>query len=194
MDRDYVQDQNVKYYAKVKEPFRPWGFGKLYNSTQITDITSRVETFSIIPRTPGRYHTIDLSTGNQASKPLVGTNEYIHRCVRVRIEGHGLGIEEEPDTSYATEALNEVERVLPGRHSAPHTKPPQTYLSDTLKNALKNYELVDSRTEKGETGDSAAPPAGVYWKAKDKLEPLPEDTLGKTELRLLRRSLGTAKR
>jgi hypothetical protein len=111
-----------------------------------------------------------------------------------RIEGHGLGIEEEPDTSYATEALNEVERVLPGRHSAPHTKPPQTYLSDTLKNALKNYELVDSRTEKGETGDSAAPPAGVYWRAKDKLEPLPEDTLGKTELRLLRRSLGTAKR
>jgi hypothetical protein len=34
----------------------------------------------------------------------------------------------------------------------------------------------------------------VYWKAKDKLEPLPEDTLGRTELRLLRRSLGIAKR
>jgi hypothetical protein len=63
-----------------------------------------------------------------------------------------------------------------------------------LKNALKNYELVDPRTERGETGDSAAPPAGVYWRAKDKLKPLLEDTLGGTELRLLRRSLGIAKR
>jgi hypothetical protein len=193
MDRDYVQDQNIKYYAKVKEPFRPWGFGKLYDSTQITDITSRVETFSIIPRTPGRYHNIDLSTGKQTSKPLVGTNEYIHRCVRVRIEGRGLGIEEEPDTSIATEALNEVEKILPELHSTAPKKP-QTYLSDTMKNALKNYELVDPRVEKRETGDSAKPPAGVYWKAKDKLEPLPEDTLGRTELRLLRRSLGIAKR
>jgi len=63
-----------------------------------------------------------------------------------------------------------------------------------MKNALKNYELVDPRLEKRETGDSAEPPAGVYWRAKDKLEPLLEDTLGRTELRLLRRSLGIAKR
>jgi hypothetical protein len=193
MDRDYVQDQNIKYYARIKEPVRPWGFGRLYDSCQVTDMTSRIETFSIIPRTPGRYHTIDLSTGKQTSNRLAGTNEYIHRCVRVRIEGHGPGIEEELDTSYATEALNAVEKIIPGRHSAAPTKP-QTYLSDTSKNALKNYELVSPRTEQKETGDSAEPPVGVCWRAKDKLEPLPEDTLGRTELRLLRRSLETAKR
>ena len=112
--------------------------------------------------------------------------------MRVRIEGHGLGIEEAPDTSYATMALNAVEKVISGMHSAPQTKP-QTYMSDALKNALKNYELVGPGMEQKETGDSAEPPAGVYWGAKDKLEPLPEDTLGRTELRLLRRSLENTK-
>lgn len=59
--------------------------------------------------------------------------------------------------------------------------------------ALKNYELVQSPSVKSETDHAGTGSSGVYWKGKDGLGSLPEDSLGRTEIRLLKRSVETAK-
>jgi len=54
--------------------------------------------------------------------------------------------------------------------------------------ALKTYELVESvGVQNGTTGAG-----GVVWKAKDGSAGLPEEELGRTEIRLLKRSVDMA--
>jgi hypothetical protein len=55
--------------------------------------------------------------------------------------------------------------------------------------ALANYELEQAPSVKVEVDHSSAGSSGVYWKGKDGLGDLPEDTLGATEIRLLKRSV-----
>lgn len=184
---DWIQDMNNKYYASTNEPVKPWGLGKLYDSSQATGLTSRVERFDLTTRTPGRYHVIDTNTGKPAKERLASTNESIHRCVRVRIEEHGPGTEEQPDVCSKIIQLWNLAKKAAGINLA--LKPvPKIYQSA----ALKAYDLVHPGTLHRENGASEKAPDGVYWRAKDALQSLPEDTLGRTEIRLLRRSIGNA--
>lgn len=179
---DWVQDMNTKYYAKVPEPVRPWGLGRLYDSAP----SDSLQSLKPITRTPGRYYRIDTENGQQSKQRLRNTNEAIHRSVRVRIDDGGLGTEEDPDTSEVAKVLK-LARMTIGWHSA---------VASTGKYnspALSNYELVQSTSVQRESDHSGAGNSGVIWKAKDGLESLPEANLGRTEIRMLRRSVETSK-
>jgi hypothetical protein len=178
---NFVQDLANKYYTKVGEPIRPWGFGKLYDSSIVDDAVTF--TAASITRTPGRYHQISLEDGKPTMKRLMGTNECIHRCVRVRIDAGGPGIEELATTSAAGKIFNLVKEQV-GIHSQVK-KELATYVSS----ALTNYELQQAPSVKVEVDHAYAGSGGVFWKGKDGFGDLPEDTLGRTEIRLLQRSV-----
>ncbi|KAH6724128.1 hypothetical protein BKA61DRAFT_664832 [Leptodontidium sp. MPI-SDFR-AT-0119] len=179
---DYVQDLNNKFYATEKEPIRPWGFGKLYDSSMVTDPITLAQSLKPITRTPGRYNRISTENGKQTNVPLKGTGECIHRCVRVRIDGGGKGPEENVDDTVLEKAFTLVKKAA-GFHPD-NTEEGKFYKSP----ALNNFTLVEPPAVKGAKDDSG-PAAGVYWKGVDGLGDLPEDGLGKTEIRLLRRSV-----
>lgn len=156
---DWVQDSNIAYYNKqTPKEVRPWGFGKLYNSSEVTDIKTLAISLLPIVRTPGAYTEVDPQSGLGGKIPLKQPNEFVHRCVRVRIDGGGLG--EEEHGVYKPEAL-------------------------------KDYTIVESPQVKAEK-DHSAVSSGVVWQAKDGRS-LPEDTLGATEIRLLKRYVGLVK-
>ncbi|KAH7342789.1 hypothetical protein BKA65DRAFT_504778 [Rhexocercosporidium sp. MPI-PUGE-AT-0058] len=180
---DYLQDLNNKFYTTTeKEPIRPWGFGKLYDSSMITDPITFAQALKPITRTPGRYHRISTENGKQTNVPLKGTGECIHRCVRVRIDGGGKGPEENVDDTVLEKALTLVKKAA-GFHPD-NTEEGKFYKSP----ALSNFTLVEPPAVKS-SKDASGPAAGVYWKGIDGLGDLPEDGLGKTEIRLLKRSV-----
>ncbi|CAL3966601.1 unnamed protein product [Diplocarpon coronariae] len=179
---DFLQDQNTKFYASEPAPPRPWGFGKLYDSSRVTDPVSLANSLLPITRTPGRYHRVSTGSGQQTGALLVGTGECIHRCVRVRIDGGGRG-PGEPAGSTVGHLLNAVKQAA-GLH--PDATPGGRFYQSP---ALSNYTLVEPVAVKAASDDPALGVSGVYWKAGDGLGDLPEDTLGSTEIRLLRRSL-----
>jgi hypothetical protein len=183
---DWVQDMNTEYYAKVPEPVRPWGLGKIYDSAPITTATGRAQGLNPVIRTPGRYFRVETDNGKPGTQPLKGTNESIHRCARVRMDNGGLGTEEDPDTSEVTKILSTVKNAV-GLQTGVQ--------AGTLKYnsaALSNYELSQPASVEVEEDHSKEGNSGVFWKAKDGLAPLPEAELGRTEIRLLQRSVETA--
>jgi hypothetical protein len=182
---DYVQDLANQYYSKVPEPIRPWGFGKLYDSSIVDGAVTFSEAVAPVTRTPGRYTQISTEDGKPTAQRLTNTNECIHRCVRVRIDTGGPGIEELVPNSTIGNIFNLVEEQA-GIH-AQVKKELATYVSP----ALANYELKQAPSVKVEVDHAYAGSSGVLWKGKDGLGDLPEDTLGKTEIRLLKRSAET---
>ncbi|KAL2075658.1 hypothetical protein VTL71DRAFT_601 [Oculimacula yallundae] len=179
---DYIQDLNNEFYVSEKEPIRPWGFGKLYDSSMVTNPITLVNSLKSITRTPGRYHRISTENGQQTSTPLKGTGECIHRCVRVRIDGGGKGPEENVDDTVLEKALTLVKKAA-GFH--PDTTEEGAFYKSP---ALSKFTLVTPPALKT-AQDPSGPAVGVYWKGNDGLGDLPEDTLGKTEIRLLKRSV-----
>jgi hypothetical protein len=180
---DFVQDLNNQYYAKVREPIRPWGFGKLYDASIISGVGTFAESIKSVTRTPGRYTQISTEDGKPTAQRLKNTNECIHRCVRVRMDAGGPGIEELVPTSTVTKIFNVLKEQV-GIHAQVLKELP-SYVSP----ALQNYKLVQAPRVKFEVDHSGAGPSGVYWKGEDGLGDLPEDTLGRTEIRLLQRSV-----
>lgn len=181
---DYVQDLNRQFYASAREPARPWAFGKLYNSSLVTDPISFATALLPIVRTPGRYHRVSTEDGTQTRVPLQGTGECIHRAVRVRIDGGGKGPEELVGATqldrFVSAAKNAVGIVADSTEEAAYYQSP----------ALSNYTLVEPVSLKTSGNAAAAVPAkAVFWKAKDGKGDLPEDVMGETEIRLLKRSL-----
>jgi hypothetical protein len=170
---DWVQDQNAAYYRKANQ-VRPWGFGELYDSSEVTSITTFAEALAPIVRTPGEYNEVSSDTGIQTDVPLKRTEEYVHRCVRVRIDGHGLGLEEHGSPTKLNKLLDFAKKTL---HLTGVYNPP----------ALKDYQLIQTAAVKAEK-DHSGGPSGVIWQGKNG-RVLPEDTLGETELRLLKRSM-----
>ena len=170
---DWVQDKNQAYYNKNKL-VRPWGFGELYDSSAISleNPSTFLTSLDPIVRTPGEYTEPSPETGLPTTTPLLRTGECIHPCVRVRIDGGGPGLEEDGSSTEISRFLNAAKKAL---HLIGVYNPP----------ALKDYTLVQSqavKTEKGYSGE----PSGVIWKNKDG-KVLPEDILGQTEIRMLRR-------
>lgn len=91
-DLDYVAEQhdlNLRFYEEKKESPRPWGTGKIYNSTKV--ITALVGEKA---RTPGQYFATDTRTGKTTKRRLRETEESVHASVRVRIALKGLGRED----------------------------------------------------------------------------------------------------
>ena len=91
-DTDYVAEQhdfNLRHYEKKKEKPRPWGTGKIYNSTK--GITALV---GENVRTPGQYFATDPKTGKATNRRLRETEESVHASVRVRKALKGLGRED----------------------------------------------------------------------------------------------------
>lgn len=89
-DPDYLiwqRELNVKYYQSLKPPvIRPWAMGELYDSMTGFNILGGTKV-----RTPGQYHVTDPKTGKPSPTLLTNTHEYIHPCVRTRIEKGGRG-------------------------------------------------------------------------------------------------------
>jgi hypothetical protein len=142
---DWVQDNNTAFYnQQVPKQLRPWGFGKLYNSSEVTSLTSLATSLLPIVRTPGYY--------TEVSDDQTKTNKLF---------------------DVAKKALH-----LTGVYNP---------------EALKDFQCVESPQVKTET-DHSAVSSGVVWRAKDGSgRELPEDTLGATEIRLLRRSINNAR-
>jgi len=177
---DWVQDMNTKHYSAAGEGVRPWGLGKIYDSTPNDTFFGKLQGLHPVVRTPGRYHKVSTVSGKEVKQRLQGTNESVHRSVRVRMEDGGLGVEEKPGVTIMAKVVDGVKKFagLPGKYKSP---------------ALKNYELVVPVGIKGEKDHAVAGKSGVVYKAKDGLENLDEAELGKTEIRLLKRSVETAK-
>lgn len=110
-------------------------------------------------REPGRYHAVSPTTGKETERPLRDTGEHIHACVRVRM-GSQKGLGTADSGHYAPEALKEWK--LAGVDHA----------EEFIEDAADQHHLGmhkfrwEHRTDK-------------------KQVPLPEDTLGEAELRLL---------
>jgi hypothetical protein len=174
---DWVQDDNIAWYNKqAPKQVRPWGFGKLYNSSEVTSLTTFATSLLPIVRSPGEYTEVSDKTGNASKTPLNRPEEYIHRCVRVRIDGGGLGQEEHGDKTKTNKLLDLAKKTL---HLTGVYQP----------DALKDYVCVESPQVKSEK-DHSAVSSGVVWRAKDGSgRELPEDTLGATEIRLMKRSV-----
>lgn len=190
---DFVQDLTIKYYTDNKLPVRPWGFGTLYDSAIIKSAETLVEGIDPIIRTPGRYEETDMKSGKPNGIPLKNTNEYIHRCVRQRIEGGGPGIQVRATLSQfpfqyirslfsflskAWTTNSKIDKLLLLGQQALGGHPQM--LAETKSytpKALGNYKLVDDKTK----GAGA-----VFWQAQ-KGNNLFEDELGGTEIRLLER-------
>lgn len=180
---DQVQDWNTEGYTNRNEPVRPWGMGRLYDSASHNKILTAAQGINPIVRTPGKYCQIDLKTGLQNPKaPLKNTNEYIHRCVRVRINAGGLGTEEDPATATAkiVDAGLKVKDFFTHTPAVP-VQDPSPYKSA----ALSEYKLVQPQSVQREVDHSSPGPSGVYWHATDR--DLPEDELGSAEIEMLRR-------
>lgn len=201
-DHDYldrVQDWNTEGYIKRKEPIRPWGMGRLYDSASPNSLLTAAQGINPITRTPGEYHQIDLNSGlPDLNHPLTNTNEYIHRSVRVRMDGGGLGTEDDPPNTTAKVVTGMTTGVMKIKDAFTHTHeppvqppgPPGPYNSA----ALTHYQLQQSERVRTETDHSAPGPADVYWKDRNSGRGLPEDELGRTESRMLRRSVESARR
>lgn len=187
---DWVQDMNLKYYSTVPEPVRPWALGRLYDSTEPTTAMGRAQGFNPVIRTPGRYNKISTVDGKPTSEPLFNTNESIHPCVRIRIDAGGPGTESAPNISEVAKLFNAVRKAT-GLHPDVHNDAPAKYKSP----ALSNYELMqtDEVRNESESKHARAGSSGVYWRAMDGGEGLPEEELGATEIRLLKRSLERGK-
>lgn len=177
---DFVQDLNLKWYATANEPIRPWGMGRLYDSTPDDSIKGLIQSISPITRTPGRYFEVSTVDGQKTKQRLRNTGECIHRCVRVRMNAGGRDIEGNADTSTVSRLLDSVKKAAG-----------QTQSDKYICEALANYDLVQPPNVVTEADHSSSGGSGVVWKAKDGLEPLLEDELGQTEIRLLRRSVKT---
>jgi hypothetical protein len=198
-DHDYldqVQDWNTQGYIKRKEPIRPWGMGRLYDSASPNNILTAAQGLNPIIRTPGEYCQIDLNTGLQDPKrPFLNTNEYIHRCVRVRIDGGGLGTEDDPPNTTAKVVNGVTAGVMKFKEKFLNssTPPPKPVGPPSAYNppALSHYQLQQSDTVRMEVDHANSGPAEVYWRSRN--GGLPEDELGRTEIRMLRRSLAAAK-
>ncbi|TVY93792.1 Uncharacterized protein LAWI1_G000955 [Lachnellula willkommii] len=174
---DFLQDMNNQYYIKQKEPIRPWALGKLYDSAPHNTVKGIVAGLAPIVRTPGRYHVVDDKTGLQTNIRLKNTCECIHPSVRIRMDSGGLGTEEDSKhVSEVSHLLNAVKGLV-GLTSSKYSSA-----------ALKNYDLVESAGVKSE----ATRASGVAWRARDGGEGLPEEELGRTEVRLLKRSVDVA--
>ena len=101
----WLQDFNKEYYKK-QHLDRPWGCGKIYNSSSGIDRLAPAVT-----RTPKKYHAINNRSG-RASHVLRNTFECVHRTVRIRMElSAGKGPEDKGP--YRPPALQDW-RVEPG--------------------------------------------------------------------------------
>lgn len=84
---DWLEDH------KTKPEYKGWGFGKLHDSLTPPQSWTGRKT-----RTPGRYHRTVYDTGKiDKDHPLQHTNEFVHSCVRARIDLGGREVE--PDWS-----------------------------------------------------------------------------------------------
>lgn len=174
---DWVQDSNLAFYNRqTPKEIRPWGYGKLYDSSDVTSLVTFATSLAPIVRTPGAYTEVSSESGTPGEQPLDRTEEHIHRCVRVRIDGGGVG-QEEHGNSTKTSMLFDLAKKsfgLTGVYDPP---------------ALRGYACVETVEVKMEA-DHTAVESGAVWKAKGgKGKDLPEDTLGRTEIRLLKRSI-----
>lgn len=195
-DHDYldqVQEWNTEGYAQRKEPVRPWGMGRLYDSASPNNVLTAAQGINPITRTPGQYHQIDVHSGLPNNVPLTNTNEYIHRCVRVRIDGGGLGTEDDPPNTTA-KVLNVGKKVFEVFEHHPTASETQNAPALYNSAALNHYKLVQPKSVEMELNHSAPGPSGVYWQwqGTDRGKDLPEDGLGRTEIRMLQRSAAQA--
>jgi len=180
---DFVQDLAKEWYIKTEERIRPWGFGKLYDSSIVSDGVTFAESVDPITRSPGRYTQISTEDGKPTPQRLTNTSECIHRSVRVRIDAGGPGIEELVKNSTTGKILDLVKEEV-GLHAQVKAE-----LAKYVSQALTNYELVQAPNVKVEVDHSGAGPSAVIWRGKDGLGDLPEDVLGGTEIRMLKRSV-----
>jgi len=179
---DWLQDKNVQYYIKQKEPIRPWGLGRIYDSAPMNTVEGFLEGLLPIVRTPGKYHEVNDENGRETNVPLKDTGECIHPSVRIRMNLGGLGTEEDSKHSSEVTHLLNMAKQLVGLTSAQYSSA-----------ALRSFELIQSSDAKDEKDHAKGGPSVAYWKARDGGASLPEDTLGRTEMRLLKRSIELAK-
>ena len=187
---DQVQDWNIQEYIKRNESIRPWGLGRIYDSASPNNVLTAAQGINPIIRTPGSYCQIDLKTGLQDPKrPLLNTNEYIHSCVRIRAQNGGLGTEDDPANATAKVINGVTDGVMRFKQKFLHTDLPPPRDPQPAGRyhpaSLSEYTLQVSDSIPKKVDHTA--PTEVYWKAQDREGGLPEDQLGRLEIRMLQR-------
>lgn len=194
---DYYDERVKRYDQAFKaranfDTFRGWGLGTVYDSFTFPQslLGKRV-------RTPGKYHRISYQTGKaDPHTPLRNTNEFIHASVRARIDLQG-GRAPEPDW---TQAFPHGWNLKPwGEWLWYHLRHPTAgrfwppYRPCARGQPLHGWELQDSHPSHKHAGadaefstEPATKPRWV-WTGPERLGAtvLPEDRLGRYELRLL---------
>lgn len=86
---DYAHPHPSLALPQLHQFARPWGLGLIRSPTSVVT-TWAGKTI----RRPGMFMRVDEATNEDTSEPLMGTNERIHSCVRVRLACKGLGLDD----------------------------------------------------------------------------------------------------
>ena len=99
------QKQNEQFYVDHRVPVATWAMGLIQRSDtgMLNTVLGREA------RTPGEYRVIDPKTGKPTDKRLTNTCEFVHPCVRYRMQQKGPGIansaKDPPQGTYNPKAL-----------------------------------------------------------------------------------------
>ena len=146
-------------------------------------------------RQPGLYHRVDLATGKPSDKLLEGTNEYIHSCVRARIDMGGRDV----DQDWAQIFPNSANFIPIIAHW--FRKGNQTYQPMRKNEPLHQWKLRDGhKSHDPPNMDIEMDPEGlseVTWEyngtEKCSTRILKEDRMGPFELKLIQKDPTLAK-
>ncbi|KAF2487990.1 hypothetical protein BDY17DRAFT_314772 [Neohortaea acidophila] len=163
-DLDYVLDQweeSEGYEEEHAPETRPWSFGEIF-----TGITAAYALGGTSIRSPGRYTLIDPENGKSTGEPLINTREFIHPCVRARIQLKGPYFENKGVydckslTDWKLIVENEDSQRRPYVYWRSRSRPPEGFVGELPEAPLKPLEIEILEYDR-ETCDYVLRPSGV---------------------------------
>ena len=118
-DSEYIlrqQKQNEQFYVDHKVPVAPWAMGMIQRS----DTGTLNTVLGRQSRTPGQYCVIDPMNGKATEKKLTNTCEFIHPCVRYRIQQKGPALVESAKSKSDNSSHYEPKALLDWVYCAPN--------------------------------------------------------------------------
>ncbi len=163
-DLDYIVDQweeSEEYHKRHEDRTRPWSFGTIF-----TGITALYSFGGTAIRKPGRYCYVDPITGKETDEALIDTREYIHPCVRSRVQLKGPDFDNR--SVYDCKSLKQWKLVIENDEGAKRPRvywrsrdrPEEGFEGELPEAPLKPLELELLEHDR-ETYDYVTKPSGV---------------------------------